>query len=185
MAAKKRSAVRIYFINPNTDEVVGSMSISKIYEAFFYAKSERLKIALAKSRAVAEDVAAGMPSKDARLFTATAFGYFMVSQGMLPPFGLKAPRSKASRESVSGSFSIGRKAGPVRRTSTKKRTSKKATSKKTDSERRSWLASRLTSTKRKKASKKSDSERRSWLASRLTSTKRKKTSKPKRPTSRR
>jgi hypothetical protein len=62
---------------------------------------------------------------------------------------------------VSGSFSIGRKAGPVRRTSTKKRTSKKATPKKADSERRSWLASRLTSTKRKK------------------------TSKPKRPTSRR
>ena len=163
MAAKKRSAVRIYFVDPNTDEVVGSMSMSaslnEAYDAFFHAKSERLKIALAKSRAAAEDAAAGVPNENARLFTATAFGNFMVSQGMLPPLGLKAPRSKSSRESVSGSFSIGRKAGPVRRTSAKKRTSKKSASKKSDSERRSWLASRLTSTKRKKTSKRKTSRR--------------------------
>lgn len=176
MAAKKRSAVRIYFVDPNTDEVVGSMSISRVYEAFFHASSERLKIALAKSRAAAKDAGAGVPNENARLFTATAFGNFMVSQGMLPPLGLKAPRP-----------------GAVRRKSTKKRTSKKATSKKATSkkrtskksapERRGWLEARLMSSKRKKASKKADSERRSWLASRLTSTKRKKTSK--RKTSRR
>lgn len=168
MAAKKRSAVRIYFVDPNTDEVVGSMSMSaslnEAYDAFFHAKSERLKIALAKSRAAAEDAAAGVPNENARLFTAAAFGNFMVSQGMLPPLGLKAPRSKSSRESVSGSFSIGRKAGPVRRTSTKKRTSKKRASKKRTSkkaapERRGWLESRLMSSKRKKTSKRKTSGR--------------------------
>lgn len=76
MATKKKKSrpLRLYFVDRNTDEVLDLLPLgARAATVAEEAKLQGFRIAMARTRAAAEDVAAGLPRDGARLFNPESF----------------------------------------------------------------------------------------------------------------